>query len=128
ADGAADMTDFMLACRARGVDFDLQLVYRHRLMAEGAPGEDVLGLVRSWPSALSHEATIAQRGGREGRRARLRVSYGPVTLRTPAGHEPLAAWVVRAWEVGAPPGAEAVEWVLATSVAVRGDAEARERL
>ncbi len=40
-------------------------------------------------------------------------------------HPPLTVWVVRAWEPDAPPGVEAVEWVLLTSLPILTLSDAR---
>ena len=68
--------------------------------------------------------TLEVRGGDQAtpRQAGLSVSAGPVTLiptrHEPAyaGREPIACWVVRAWEPDPPPGVEPLEWILLTSL------------
>ena len=51
-----------------------------------------------------------------------------MAVRTPKSEPPLSVWVVRVWEVEPPEGAEALEWVLTTSVAVETPEAALERV
>jgi hypothetical protein len=115
-------------------------------------GRGVLALARSLPalggkvldlrarSRVRRRVKASERGAKgvkcmtsrvadvPGRRAKLLVSAGAVTVFAPwldrSGRPPLRLWVVRVWEVDAPPGAEPVEWVLLTSVPVATLADA----
>jgi hypothetical protein len=74
--------------------------------------------------------------GRASRTARVRIAAGPASVRVPhfaRGHcqsASLDLWVVHVREVDPPPsaGAEPLEWILLTNVAVRSFADACERI
>ena len=125
-DRAGDHTDFLLTCREEGVDFNVRMAYEHRLVTD-EPAY-LLTTARSWPPVVGKTIEIRGRGGRPARQAHLLISFGCVRLRVPKGKEPLLVWVVRAWEVDAPPDVEPVEWILATSVPVETADDALERL
>lgn len=127
-DRAGDHTDFLLTCRKQGVAFNVRMAYEHRLVTEDGQRAYLLSTARTWAPVVEKTITVRGRGGRAARQARILVSFGCVTLRVPKGEEPLQVWVVRAWEVDAPPGVEPVEWILATSVPVEDAAAALERL
>jgi Transposase DNA-binding len=71
---------------------------------------------------------------RAARRTEVAVAWAAVTLPPPAqargehGRGPLAAWAVRAWEPGPPPGAEPLEWLLLTNEPVGDLADAWGRV
>ncbi len=128
ADRAGDNTDFLLTCRKVDADFNVRMAYEHRLVTDDGKPAYLLTTARSWPAVVGKTIEIRGRGGRPARRAHLLVSFGCVRLRVPKGESPLKVWVVRAWEVNAPPDVEPVEWVLATSVPVETAEDALERL
>lgn len=92
-------------------------------------GEGLFGCVASAPWLGERTITVAQRGGKAGRKARqarLEVRGGSVVLRSPkrdASLGELEVNAVVAREVDAPAGVEPVSWTLLTSEAV-GDFEA----
>ena len=75
---------------------------------------------------------MAATSQRLGRTTRVQFSFLAVRLvppKQPRGQhsqEPLAVWVVRAWESDPPAGAEPLEWYLLTNVPLRGAATARK--
>jgi hypothetical protein len=90
--------------------------------------------VRTRQAVLAWEQEISARRGGQARKAQLKMSFAAVTLDVPskrAGEypdEPLAMWTVRVWEPHPPAGAEALEWILLTNVAVTTPDEARDRV
>lgn len=72
----------------------------------------------------AHDGKPAQ-PAQPARKATVAVSFAAVQVRRPHvkrgkhGNAPLAVWVVRAWEVEAPPGVEALEWLLLTNYEVK---------
>lgn len=90
--------------------------------------------VRTRQAVLAWEQEISAGAGRQARKAQLKMSFAAVTLDVPskrAGEypdEPLAMWTVRVWEPHPPAGAEALEWILLTNVAVTTPDEARDRV
>jgi hypothetical protein len=127
ADRAADDAAFLWACRQAGLDFTVRMAYERRLVWPGEPPY-LLSQARSWAPVAEKTLEIRERGGRPARTAHLQVSFGQVLLRTPSGEPPLRVWVVRVWEDAPPPGVEAIEWILATTVAVETGAAALERI
>ncbi len=65
------------------------------------------------------------RPAQPGRQATVAVAWAAVQVRSPHvkrgkhGNAPLKVWVVRAWEIGAPAEAEALEWLLLTNHEVK---------
>jgi hypothetical protein len=128
-DRAGDNTDFLLTCREQGVDFNVRMAYEHRLVTDEGPPAYLLSTARSWLAVAGKILEVRGRGGRPARQARLLVSFGCVRLSVPQGQTPLQVWVVRAWEIDAPPDVEEpVEWILATTVPVSNAQDALERL
>jgi hypothetical protein len=111
------------------MDFCVRMAHDHRLVTdEGAPAY-LLSTARSWPAVAGKMLEIRGRGGRRARQAHLLISFGCVRLSVPKGQTPLCVWVVRAWEVDAPPEVEEpVEWFLGTTVPVTSVEAALERL
>jgi hypothetical protein len=100
-----------------------------------SPGEDAEGLENIWqwmegvPMEGMMPLELARTAKRPAHRAHLEVRYAEVSLRAPKRKPQLGAvrvWVVTAVEVGAPAGAEPVEWRLITTVEVKSLARALE--
>jgi len=78
-------------------------------------------------SARPKRAKQQARPHRPGRTATLAVRSQAVPLRPPPAHRdkaPIALWVIHAVEEHPPPGAEAVEWFLLTTLAIGSPADA----
>lgn len=79
-------------------------------------------LAREAKAAGSYEVEVAATGQRPGRIATVQFSFLAVRLvppKQPRGQhsqEPLAVWVVRAWESDPPAGTEPLEWFLLTNM------------
>lgn len=127
ADRAADDIDFLLTCRQTGLDFTIRMAYERRLVQPGAPAY-LLSQARAWPPSTERTLEIRGRGGRPARTAHLQVSFGLVLLQTPGREPPVRVWVVRVWEDQTPSETEAIEWILATTVAVATEGDALERI
>jgi hypothetical protein len=129
ADRETDHTEFLLTCRDQGLDFNIRLSYASRVIVEGGQKRPLFAMARSWKPVAGKMVEIRGRGGRPARQAHVLISFGRVSsLRVPKKHEPFPIWVVRAWEIDAPPGIEPLEWVLATSVPVQTPTDALERV
>lgn len=90
---------------------------------------------RRLPTLATKEIEVPAREGMPGRKARVRIAAGPVTLlppKHPRGehrNEPLQVWVVYVGETDAPANVkERVEWFLLTNVKTEGAKEADERV
>mgnify|MGYP003701356205 CR=1 FL=1 len=123
ADREADIYEYLISCREQNHSFVVRLS-QDRVVLDPVDDEP-LGLVRA--SIRGTEAAgglsleLRSRPGEAARRAKLLISFGAVRLRAPqrpgqaAGtNDPIDCWFVRAWEVEAPAGVEALEWVLYT--------------
>ncbi len=123
ADREADIYEYMKSCQEEGHGFVIR-VSQNRILLNRADGTR-LGPV------FEHIAGVAPLGemyldlrGRDGqiaRRAKLRISCGPVRVRAPeradraaGAGEPIDCWFIRVWEEDPPEGVEALEWVLYT--------------
>lgn len=129
ADRGADDIAFLLTCRAQGCDVNLRIRQERRLVTAEHGAHYLLATVRSWPAMAHKTIAIRGRGGRPARPVAVALSFGQLTVRirpqSPAG---LALWFVRAWEVAPEAEAEAVEWILATTVAVATPVDALQRV
>lgn len=90
---------------------------------DGRQEQDYLMRVaRGLPPAIGDVVDIAGRGGRPGRRARVYLAAAEVEVRPPGrlprreAYRPIRLWVVRVWEPEPPRGAEALEWVLLSTL------------
>jgi hypothetical protein len=147
-DRYSDIYTFLLACRAQQTHFVIRAAQdrcvderveepppplkRRRRKAGDPPQAHLFETVRSWPAADAQEVEVPAEHDRKARTAQVRLSYGPLRLLAPDKREDelpsLDVWVVRVWEVNAPEGVEALEWVLFTSVPVHSVAQAWERV
>jgi Transposase Tn5 dimerisation domain len=123
ADREADIYEYLTSCQAQNHGFVVRLSQdRVRLdPADDTPAGLVLASIRVAEAAGGLTLELRSRPGEAARQARLLISVGPVRLRSPqrpgqaAGtNAPIDGWFVRAWEVDAPEGVEALEWVLYT--------------
>jgi hypothetical protein len=129
-DAEADVYDLFLAPRPPGVDLLVRAAQDRRVEhLEHA----LWAAVRAAPVATTRDVVVPRREGQPARTARLTVQWRAVTLRPPkrrtAEQLPsVQVWAVLAVEPNPPPGVEAVEWLLLTTVPVRCTADALERL
>ncbi|MFO7694839.1 MAG: IS4 family transposase [Vicinamibacterales bacterium] len=105
---------------------------RNRRVIDDDDNHDYLwATLAAQPVLDTREVMVRPREGRPGRQARLEVRWTRVTLHPPKRKsklEPVPVWAVYAYEPEAPDGAEALEWMLLTTVEVKDKADASERL
>jgi hypothetical protein len=129
-DAEADVYDLFTATRPAGVELLVRAGQNRRV---DHPARYLWDAVAAAPIATTREVYVPQRAGRPARTAQLTVQWQAVTLQPPRhrGAEelpPVPVWAVLAVEPEPPDGAEAVEWLLLTTVPVLETADALERL
>jgi len=100
-----------------------------RLLAEGQ--EHLWQTLNAQAVDFTIDVTIPRRGTRAARTATLQVRSGMFDLRPPKRKPALGAitvWAIAAQERDAPPGAEAVDWLLLTTVPLHTAEDARNAL
>jgi hypothetical protein len=131
ADRESDIYEYMVEARTRGLDIVLRAKEKYRSTA----GEGSLRYL--WPQLLMRplagtvELAVPRRHKQPARIARLSLRFAALDLQPPQNKPDLPAipmWVVLAREAAPPPNVEALEWMLLTSVAVTGLADAIERV
>jgi hypothetical protein len=141
-DRGSDDFRFMHATRQdNGKDFLIR-VARNRLLAWDEE-EEVDAEMRklkdyacSLPAAYEYLLEIPDLHDRPARTAQMRLTWAPITIPAPKqgppelrDQPPISAWVVRTWEVNAPPDVdEPIDWILITSVPVHTVEDALERV
>lgn len=83
------------------------------------------------PIAGTQTLQLPRRGNQPARQAQMSVRFAPVTLKAPKRHpsgEPVSLWAVWTREEAPPPGRQALEWMLLTTVPVETLDQACERL
>ena len=139
-DGGSDDFRFMHTCRNQDKHFLLR-VTRNRILAwdeesVSAEKHKIRDFARTLPVQHRYVATLPARSKRPARKAQLCLAWtavtipppqqGPIELRQQAA---IRAWVLRIWEVDAPPEVEEpVEWFLLTSVPTQITEEALTRI
>lgn len=144
SDRGSDIFEYMVACVDAGKHFLLRAYQNRLLQSTGTSAQEeehdvlvdglhLLDYARSRPPHPDARYTV-QVPATKHHPAReacvmmqwMRVSIPPPTHgpRAVRDHAPLTVWVLRAWEVGAPEGADPLEWVLLTSWAIRTLADA----
>ena len=123
-DRASDDYEAMRASRDVGHEFLFRVSQNRRVWGDEAQTQSryLLDLARNLTGVGTDAVTIPARGGRAGREAIVHLAATRVWIPAPRGttnraEQPvIAAWVVRVWEPNPPPGVEALEWMLVTSV------------
>jgi hypothetical protein len=123
--------DFEVFCRARrvGTDWVGRVKSRNRLVREGSGRQRPLSDVLAGAAVAGcYTLDLRARPRQPARRARLEVSFAPVTTPVPRhpaasltalGPQPIPQWVVWARELTPPPTVkEPIDWVLLTSLPV----------
>ena len=95
--------------------------------------DHLLRLARALPGQVAGVVQVTQKGGRRARQAQVQLAACPVWIEPPV-HLPqrstyaaVQVWVERIWEEHPPAGAEALEWILLSTLPARTDAELLER-
>lgn len=140
SDSASDIFGYMADCVDRNKHFVVRAFHNRVLQwdEETAQAEDevahhLIDYVRSMsphPGTGYDVQVAAHQDKRSGtkkpaRTAHVVVGWTEVTIPSPRqvpgalrNHPPIKAWVVRVWEPEPPPGSDAVEWILITSLMV----------
>jgi hypothetical protein len=125
ADRGGDCYDFFAAVHEVGADMLVRVVQNRRLvLADGTPGK-VVDVLRAQPPAATRPLTVPAHDAQPARDTEVAVSWAALTLQPPTNARrdrpkppAIPGWGVRVWEPAAPDGAEAVEWLLLTTVPV----------
>ena len=141
SDRESDVFDYMAVCTRLGKGFVIRAFHNRKLEAGVAvaeprvpAGQYLMQLARQLvaPTAQTYEVEVpaSRKKGlaQPPRRAQIRLAWTPLHLPAPSyvkGHAGLEVWLVRAWEPEPPAGADAVEWILLTSLRVTNWSEAR---
>jgi Transposase DNA-binding/Transposase Tn5 dimerisation domain len=137
-DRGSDIYEAMVASREVGHEFLFRVTQNRQVWTtrEGQHEDALVGL-RDFAASLSSQGCdqvdIPGRGGRAARTATVQMAAAPVWIPAPTGtprrwSQPVvAAWVIRIWEATAPPGIEALEWILLCSVPTRDLEELKAR-
>ena len=131
--------DFEVFCRARrvGADWIGRVKSRNRLVRDASGSEMPLAdVLEAATVAGGYTLELRARPGQPARRARVEVSFAPVTTPVPRhapaslkalNPEPIAQWVVRGRELDPPADLkEPIDWVLLTSLLVSDLTEAMD--
>jgi hypothetical protein len=136
-DRGSDDFRFMHTCRDKHF---LIRVARNRILdweheEIGPQMRKLVDFARTLPSQHSYTLDVPAQHDRRARTAKMCLAWAAVTIPAPAQgppelrHQPpIPAWVIRVWEVDVPPDAEAIEWILLTSVPTHTVAAAQERV
>ncbi len=132
-DRYSDIFAFLQACRQHDTDLVVRAAQNRRIQTPHGQATHLLTFARHLPLQGEQDLELSARHDQPARRARVRLSFSPVTLQPPRregpGQVPLALWVLRVWEVGrVPAGVEKLEWILLTSVPLRTVADGWERV
>jgi hypothetical protein len=154
-DRGSDIFAFLRECQKQGCGFEVRVQHNRRVdlrvdQAEAAlpagarrygsqrsakhePVRHLFDEVRSWPSMGQQTLSLDGNQKRNGREAKLSISWGTLRLWPPDGEagkdeRPMVVTVVRTWEAEPPEGVEALEWLLITSVATQSEEQAWERV
>jgi hypothetical protein len=129
-DREADVYDLFLVDRPPGVDL---LVRAAQNRKADHPEKYLWAAMATAPVAATVTVHMGARAGQSARNATVRVRWRQVTLRPPNSRAKdqlpnITVWAVWAIEADPPPGVEAVEWLLLTTVPIRTTDDALERL
>jgi len=145
SDRGSDIFEYMAACVDINKHF-LVRIFHNRLLswredqpqqADQEEARKLLDYARSLPEHPGSAYTIQVEATRKhpARQANLALAWTQAVIapspQSPAeirDHKPLTVWVLRAWEPDAPLGAEAVEWVLLTSLPIFSLEDAQHRV
>lgn len=129
-DREADVYDLFLLKRPVGVDLLIRAAQNRKADHEE---KYLWAAMASAPIAATVSIHMGARAGQAARDATLSVRWRQITLRPPNSRTTdklptITVWAVWAVETAPPPGLEAVEWLLLTTVPITSMDEALERL
>jgi hypothetical protein len=139
-DRGSDDFGFMHTARQeQHTDFLIRVKHNRLLLWEEEVGAEMGKMkeyARSLPAAYEYQLDLPPLHNRKARTAQMRVAWAPITIPPPVHspkalrrQPPISAWLIRTWEVNAPPDVdEPLEWILITSVPVETVEDALERI
>lgn len=138
-DRGSDDFGFMHTARQKHTDFLVRVKHNRLLVWEegaGAETRKMKDYARSLSAAYEYQLDLPALHNRKARRVQMRLAWAPITIPPPTQgppelrhHPPISAWLIRTWEVNAPPDVdEPLEWILVTSVPVETVEDALERI
>jgi hypothetical protein len=133
----ADAHEVLCASVEAGHQALIRACQGRRVLVEQAGGtprpDKLMAFARSLPGRLDDLVEAPQKGGRPGRRARVRLGGAAAWLRPPRQlprrgqcRDP-RVWVARVWGPGPPEGEEALGWVLLSTPPAEADEQLRTR-
>ena len=150
-DRYSDIFSFLRLCRELNCDFVIRAAQdrcvdllveqaerpvpprSHHAERPSPPALHLFEVVERWPAQASSTVEIDASQKRKARTARVLLSWQPLRLLPPRtqetnGWHPLVVWVIHVWEPEPAEGAEALEWVLLSSVPTQTFEDAQERV
>jgi hypothetical protein len=129
-DREADVYDLFLLDRPAGVDLLVRAAQDRKAEHEE---KYLWAVMATAPIAATVTIHIGARAGQPARQATLKIRWKQITLRPPNSRSkeklpPITLWAVWAIETNVPPGLEAVEWLLLTTVPITSTEQALECL
>jgi Transposase DNA-binding/Transposase Tn5 dimerisation domain len=134
-DRGSDIFTFFEACLAQGTHFVVRAAQDRRVQCEEETEQigRLFDSIRAQPCCQKKVIDIPASADRPARSATLSLAWQPVSIQPPqrgasTTGQPVAAWVVRAWEENPVEGEEPLEWILLTSVPIQTVEQAWERV
>jgi hypothetical protein len=138
-DRGSDDFRFMHACRDDDKHFLIRVMHNRLLewdQEDIDPGmRKLVDHAESLPAQHHYTLEVPANHERSARTAQMCLAWTQVTIPPPTqappelcDQSPITAWVIRAWEVNAPPDAEPIDWILITSVPTKTVEDAKERV
>ena len=134
SDRGSDMFEYMANCMDLGKHFVLRVAHNRKLtwaddlpQTEQEEAQKLLTYARRLPEGAdsSYTLDVPASKGQSARQAHMALAWSQVVIgpspQAPPEireHKPLTVCVLRAWEPDAPPGVEALEWLLLTSLPI----------
>lgn len=142
SDSGSDSIDYLQECRAYGKHFLIRAFRNRRLEWVSDAGEAAdEQLLISYAHQLTprpeslHTIIVPRQAQQAAREAHLALQWTEVRIAPPAQapeairqRGALTAWLLRVWEPDPPPGSEALEWILLSSLPIASLRDAHERV
>jgi len=142
SDRESDVCEYLAVCKSLGKDFVIRAFHNRKVDeiddVSEATGQDqryLMDLARKLAPqteqtyAVEVPATVKKGVKQPQRNAQIRLAWTQLHMPAPCyvrGRAGMEVWIIRAWEPEPPAGAEAVEWILITSLAVNDWDQARD--
>jgi hypothetical protein len=134
SDRGSDIFEYMATCVAADKHFLVRVAHNRCLtwgddlpQAEQEAEQKLLDYAHTLPEYpdSGYPLDVAATAKQPARQARMALAWAQVVIAPPRQspadirqHPPWRVWVLRAWEPDAPPGVEALDWVLLTSLPI----------